>query len=165
MEAAVRFCLRFCVIVALVVLICPLQNTPQEVPGPNSITREEARELVNTAVRGRKPIELPGFVLVPYGNDKFPWFYFFEGQWSALNGTPLSVHYAVDSLTGDVWNAVLCEEFNSEAVKRLQQTLRKWHGISTQDYQKLRKPGPACARVKRKDAAYTKSLGRTPSKN
>jgi hypothetical protein len=52
-------------------------------------------------------------------------------------------HYAVDSLTGDVWNAVMaCDELSTPALHKLQTKLRSRNGLSEAEYRKVKRTCP-----------------------
>ena len=54
------------------------------------------------------------------------------------------VHHSVDPNTGDVWSADVCEEYKTQPLRKLQQTIRKRIGLTDGEYKTLRKPGPMC---------------------
>ncbi len=126
------------------VLACIQLAAKQKTADQHTITHEEARDLVYGALYGQKVLQLDRFGLDEYNDTYFPRFYVFEGTWNNLSGSVITGHYAVDSLTGDVWETGVCHEYKSKHLRKLQESLRKRHGISAVDYQKLRVRGPMC---------------------
>jgi hypothetical protein len=83
---------------------------------------------------------------LPYDRD-FPDFYNIETHDVDANGNyPSLGSFAVDKRTGDIWDLIVCREYMSKSVKKLQQAIRKRLGITEDTYRKLRRPGPTCAR-------------------
>jgi hypothetical protein len=107
------------------------------------VSQQEARKLIYKALPS-STVHLPGFGLDNINAPNFPDFYFFEGQWDNPDGSVVGGHYAVDKKTGDVWDAAVCWEFVSKSLRKAQRTVRKSIGLSEQQYQKLKKPGPMC---------------------
>jgi hypothetical protein len=108
---------------------------------PRSLTIKEAREMVLVAAGPHNR----GLYLEPYNNPALSAFYLFQGLREAPAGASPSVgFFAVDRRTGDVWSAVVCDEYKSAALARQQQKLRKHIGLSNADYRQLRSPGPMC---------------------
>jgi hypothetical protein len=108
-----------------------------------SINVKDARQLVITALPSRTT-SLPGFGLEQAKNNNYPDRFFFEATWDNPKGSVVVGHYAVDPRTGDVWNAIVCEELKSPSLKTLQQRVRKRLGLTEREYRKLRRPGPMC---------------------
>ena len=131
-------------IMATLVFLCAGKDTVQASAGAPLLTQEEACDLVYAALHGQKALKLPGFGLDEYSDVHFPRFYGFEGTWDNPSGSVVTDHYAVDSQTGDVWSATVCSEYKSRHLRKLQRLLRKRHGISERDYQRIRVLGPMC---------------------
>jgi hypothetical protein len=107
------------------------------------VSQQEARELIYKALPS-STVHLPGFGLDNMNAPNFPDFYFFEGLWDNPDGSAVSGHYAVDKKTGDVWNGVVCRQFVSRSLRKAQHALRKSIGLSEQEYQRIKRPGPMC---------------------
>ena len=109
---------------------------------PRKITAAEAEALVVRAVESTRGAR-GGFVIESDSSEP-P--YKFEVR--AANPThptqPLIDFFFVDADTGDVWSDIVCKEYTSPSLKKLQQTIRKRIGLTDQEYHKLRKPGPKC---------------------
>ena len=115
------------------------------VAGRRPVRIDEARALVLRALKGSPAIRLRGFALEDIEGSSNKQFYVFEGQWNNPDaGSIVAGHYAVDAKTGDVWNALACEEFTSHELGKLQATIRKRIGLSDEEYRQLRRPGPGC---------------------
>jgi hypothetical protein len=113
--------------------------------GPRTVSGDEARLLVLQALPS-KTRQLPKFGLDQYQDPHFPQFYFFEATWAGVpNGSSVIGHYAVDSSTGDVWNAIQCEKEDTRALRKLQERIRLQIGLSDSEYQKMKRQGPACS--------------------
>ncbi|MGD0202202.1 MAG: hypothetical protein ABSD27_15830 [Bryobacteraceae bacterium] len=111
-----------------------------------TVTVGEARSLVDKALETTGATNLPGYGRELRRNaDVSGAFFFFEATWANPNpGSMVIGHYAVDRRTGDVWNAVICEEVTSPSLKRLQRAIRKRLGFTDKDHHRLRRPGPMC---------------------
>jgi len=131
-------------VLVVLVLISAQQSAAQTAAAQHTITHEEARELLYGALYGQKVLQLDRFGLDEYNDTYFPRFYVFEGTSNNPIGSVITGHYAVDSLTGDVWDAIVCREYKSQHLRKLQESLRKRHGISARDYHRLRARGPMC---------------------
>jgi hypothetical protein len=108
------------------------------------ISGEEAYTLVSKALETSGATKLPGFALEQPRKRNSQTFLFFEATWDNPKGSVVIGHYAVDKKTGDVWNAIVCEELTSARLKQLQRTIRKRIGLSEEEYRKLRRRGPMC---------------------
>lgn len=111
-----------------------------------TITVSEASELVNALLKPDGWTRLKGFVLYQALFDaEFQGFYFIHAEWDSPSRNSAAIgHFAVERTTGDVWDWVVCGEFNSPSLAAAQQALRKHIGLSDEEYQKIRKPGPFC---------------------
>jgi hypothetical protein len=111
---------------------------------PRPLTVDEARELAQVALPSLTA-RLPGLYLDNFKDPYYPGFYFFEAQWNGTGDiSPVAGHYAVDSRTGDVWNAIICRELKTRALKRRQAFLRKKIGLTPERYRRIRRLGPEC---------------------
>lgn len=106
----------------------------------------EASGLVEALLKPDGWTKLRGFVLYQALFDaEFQDFYFIHAEWDSRKGKATAIgHYAVERTTGDVWDWVICGQFNSPSLSAAQQALRKRIGLTEAEYQKIRKPGPFC---------------------
>ena len=113
-----------------------------------TLTQFEEEELVYAAVLVDSPraLQLPKFGLDPSGPDKWdPAFDFYQALDDAdPDGSAVFGTYAVNRSTGDVWNGIMCSEYKSARLRKLQSRFRKRLGLSPADYSRLRVPGPLC---------------------
>jgi hypothetical protein len=108
------------------------------------LTVDEGRELVLAALPALTT-NLDGFHLDNFRDSDYPEFYFFAGLWNSTGDvSPIAGHYAVDSRTGDVWNAVICSPYRTPRLQALQSALRKRIELTGQQYRKIRRVGPEC---------------------
>ena len=128
------------VLVLLLLLLVSASAVAQQKAGtPRKITIAEAKELVTKAVessRGKR-----GGFFFDYNPEASYEFEVRSAKPSPVS-YPLIGHFAVDPNTADVWDAVVCKEYQSESLRKLQQTIRKRIGLTEEEYQKIRKPGP-----------------------
>ena len=119
-----------------------LCGTGQSAPR-RTITVSEAQELVRALLKPDGWTKLRGFVLYQALFDaEFQDFYFIHAE----SGKPPAAigHYAVERTTGEVWDWVKCGRFTSPSLTAAQQALRKRIGLTDEEYQRIRKPGPFC---------------------
>ncbi len=149
-----RIFLRFGLIFSLFIFFLSdgLAGAAQSSPRVTKITAKEAKELVARALERQPVSRLPSFFLDQFNNDRFGDFYFFDGLWdNPSEGGASAESYAVDKSTGDVWDAIVCREFKSASLRKLQTTIRRLHGIRKLEYRRLRKLGPMCEPGERPD--------------
>ena len=117
----------------------------EPLPALQELTPQETRQLAEALFpEGRR---LPAVAIEPFDSPLAPGFHFYDVWWSDGVGGDKGGHVgsiAVDPRTGDVWKAVVCERIDNKELRRLQQRMRGAHGISTQVYRRLRRPGPMC---------------------
>ncbi len=93
---------------------------------------------------------LPGLVIsVDKGDDTFPAFWMISVDWDERKngeryGTGHYGFFAVDKMTGDVWEGTICREYRSPELARAQRQLRRRLGMNPKDYKRLRRDGPYC---------------------
>jgi hypothetical protein len=117
---------------------------PELIADPRPLTVDEARELARVALPSLM-VRLPGLDLESYNVPHYPDFYFFEVLWKSSGDiSPIAGHYAVDSRTGGVWNAVICSELKTRSLEKRQALLRKKIGLTPEQYRKIRRRGPEC---------------------
>ena len=107
------------------------------------ITIDQARKLVMAALP-HEMASLPGLYLDYYSIPDCTDFYYFAVLWRnpMPEGSNLSAHIAVDSLTCEVWDPFLAKRYESPKLKKLQKSMRELLGLSDADYQKLRERYP-----------------------
>jgi len=119
----------------------PVDPAVYSATGLREISLEEANELLTAYLK------LPEGNLLKSGDMGYTGFYFFMAILGASKGPVgvLHVRYdAVDRKTGDVWNGVICQQIASHSLKKLQLTLRRRIGLTDDEYQKAKRPGPMC---------------------
>lgn len=111
------------------------------------ISAAEARALVLQLLRDTKDDKLPGFSLKneePSASFSKS-YYDFEADWAGKPAGDIVIgFFLVDKLTGDIWNGVICEAFHSPTLTELQNVFREKHGLTKNEYKRLRKAGPYC---------------------
>jgi hypothetical protein len=126
-----RLCLCMLVFSLLTVPVFG-QETGNRVDSPKEqrLSVEDGRKLVQQVLQEWGSTKLPGFGIEDSQNSYFSEFYFFEALWDNPNGSPLISHFAVDSRTADVWDAVLCRRYHTRALNKLQRLMRQRIGLS-----------------------------------
>lgn len=105
------------------------------------ITLEEARQVAQEATT----IYYPNLFLDYLPKQFVPGFYLFEVQSSNSVASPHVATFAVNSMTGDVWDmAGYCKHLTSLALNRLQEGIRKRLKIKAKEYEELRAQKPMC---------------------
>lgn len=113
-------------------------------PRTKTVSLKQARELVSAALPSWA-LKLRNLAIDPYEDAYSPDFYYFFVWHPVPEGSGTVGQFAVDPMTGDVWNGVLCEEYTTAALSRLQISVRKQLGLSDKDYRRLKRLGPTCA--------------------
>ena len=110
-------------------------------PKPRQITFEEATALVYAYLKGCNKKHCP---LEEYHNPDASDFYGFQAL-NADPGKPANLgFFEVDPQAGDLWSGVVCQQFTSPPLLRLQRTTRQRIGLTDEEYRKARRPGPFC---------------------
>jgi hypothetical protein len=107
------------------------------------VTDVEARKLVMAALPSSAK-RLPKFGLEGGLDSHDPRFYVFMAYWAgAPNGSMVIGHYAVDTSTADVWDAVMaCQELSTPALRKLQVEVHSRLGLSEAQYRKVKRRCP-----------------------
>lgn len=113
---------------------------------PRMVSVDEAKSLV-IAATPPKTRKLPKFEVdlenegVPVGE-----YYTLDAVWAGLpDGSMMIGSYAVDPLTGDVFDtAIECDELSTPELRKLQARIRSQIGLSDSEYHKIKKKGPLC---------------------
>jgi len=109
------------------------------------ITTKEASELVYALLEPDGWTKLPGFTIVnPYTDANFPGFYIVHAEHYNPGGGSAIGHFAVERTTGEVMDWVMCGRFTSPSLTREQKVIRNRIGLTKQEYQRIKKPGPFC---------------------
>ena len=105
---------------------------------------QEAKQFAMAAISPKEK-RMHGFQLLP-DNSAYKGLYVFNAIWDGPPDYSVEIgYYAVDSVTGTVWNAVAeCHELSSPKLRQLQQTRRVRFGYSKAQFQKLQANGPQC---------------------
>jgi hypothetical protein len=117
------------------------------------ITVKEAETLLSEALEGSEMTKLPDFGLNDFASSPgfYSRWYLFTGTWAgASNGSAITGNWAIDKKTGEVWNAVICEQLASPGLTRMQEAIRNRIGLSPAEYSKIRVDGPVCDRASAK---------------
>ncbi|MBB5057773.1 hypothetical protein HDF16_002479 [Granulicella aggregans] len=112
---------------------------------PTKMSAEEASRFAMAAISS-KAKQMPGFqLLADKSADKG--LYVFNAIWEGLPGGSVEIgFYAVDPITGTVWDAVMeCDELSTPKLRALQRTRRKQSGYSKAQLHKLQVTGPQCS--------------------
>jgi len=111
---------------------------------PHTVTADEAKSLILTALPS-KAKHLPKFGLDGDIDPRSPRFYVFSADWDNPGGSVVYGTYAVDTLTGDVWDAVTsCDELSTPALRRLQVQVRSRIGLDNAKYRLIKSKGALC---------------------
>jgi hypothetical protein len=134
-------------IAALLALGMAMAGTAQS--AQRKINPVEIDQLLRGAVEANNPnaLKLPGFEFEPpfHLPDKYyPRFHIYQAIWDPPAGSVNIGFFALDPLTLDVWNGVMCEEIKSPKLTALQRTIRARIGLSDVEYKRLRVTGPEC---------------------
>jgi hypothetical protein len=113
------------------------------------INPAEVNEILRAAAEAERPgtLNLRGFGFEPpyHLPDKYyPRFQIYQATWDNPGGSVNAGFYALDPITLDVWNGVMCEEIESPRLAAIQRKIRARIGLSEAEYRKLRVTGPEC---------------------
>ena len=105
---------------------------------------QEAKQFAIAAISPETK-RMRGFQLIP-DNSAYKGLYVFNAIWEGLPGGSMEIgFYAVDPITGTVWNAVTeCDQLSSPELSRLQLKRREQSGYSKIQFGKLQAKGPQC---------------------
>lgn len=100
------------------------------------ISATEARELVLVLLRTKGWTKLAGFEI-----DVGPYihYYYIHAICDNPEGSNTVGHWAVDQITGDVWDSAACALYTSPALRKAQERLRKRVGLARSEYKPSRK--------------------------
>jgi hypothetical protein len=128
---------------ALVLCNIALGQSPRNTPARMSVAQAEQFALAAIPVKLKR---LPAFQLETSSNADES-LYIFNALWAGLPGGSVEVgFYAVDPVTGTVWNAVMeCDRLTSPRLRELQMKWTKQSGLTKAQLLKLQATGPQCS--------------------
>ena len=131
-------------ILIAILLLSPDALSYAQTKHPSQMSVEEAKQFAMAAIRPEAK-RMSGFQLIPE-NSAYKGLYVFNAIWEGLPGESVEIgFYAVDPITGTVWNAVMeCDRLSSPELSRLQLKRREQSGYSKIQFQKLQANGPQC---------------------
>jgi hypothetical protein len=102
-----------------------------------------ARRILTAALSDKGITKRPGFDL-EYYDGKIPGFYFFGADWDTPRSSMAAGtgHYAVNRVTGDIWEVPGCGVVSSRHADKLKVDVAKWMHLSKEDYAKAAKLRP-----------------------
>jgi len=107
------------------------------------ISANQTRELVRAALPSgtlKEPVS------IQRGSDDYMPGYYSFSAYGPVNpvGSSLIGHFLVDFKTGDVLDGIVCLEYRTLSLAKLQISIRKQLGLSRAEYHRLRHPSPFC---------------------
>lgn len=113
------------------------------------INSSETGELLRAAIVVKAPgaLKLRGFGFEPpyhMPGGYYPRFSIYQATWDNVGGSVNLGFLALDPLTLDVWDGVICEEIKSPKLASIQRKIRARIGLSNAEYRRLRVTGPEC---------------------
>ena len=119
----------------------PIDTSVYSASKQRRISLEEAHDLVNTYLSG---CDKKHCSLLNWMNPDFLEFYGFEALNDQRTGSANIGFFFIDPRTADVWNGVICEQFQSPSLRKLQQVIRHRIGLADEQYRTIRVEGPMC---------------------
>ena len=100
-----------------------------------TVSLSDAKRLVVEAIKS----QYPSASVNDYKNENEANFYLFEVSWDNRNGSMIAGHFAVNSLTGDLWSieGAVCSQLDGTALVRRQEEIRKRLRLNRSDYDRL----------------------------
>jgi hypothetical protein len=74
-----------------------------------------------------------------------PYFLYFEAIWPHLVASPHIGNFAVNPVTGDVFDADSCRRMQSKALRKLQSNIKLRSGLKEEEYIKAQARKPICS--------------------
>ena len=110
------------------------------------ISATEARELVLVLLRTNGWTKLAGFEIDvgPYIEPDRPGYYYIHAICDNPDGSNTVGHWAVDQITGDVWDSAACALYTSPALSKAQEKVRQRVGMAASEYKRSRKNASWC---------------------
>ena len=127
-----------------IALFFTLGLSQAQTPRPARMSVAQAKQFALAAIP-LKSKQLPGFEL-DLDNSAYEGLYVFNAMWEGLPGGSVNVgFYAVDPITGTVWDAVMgCDQLGTPSLRKLQANWIKHSGFTKVQLLKLQAPGPQC---------------------
>jgi hypothetical protein len=109
------------------------------------MSRIDAQQILLGYLQDARFARRPGFALEWFDSPTNPGFYYFEAVFANPRpGSAILGSWAVDSQTGDIWSATICEEKTSPRAHARQMQIRARLQITPNRYRQLRRGGPIC---------------------
>jgi len=80
----------------------------------------------------------------PYIEPDRPGYYYIHAICDNPDGSNTVGHWAVDQITGDVWDSAACALYTSPALSKAQEKLRQRVGMAASEYKRSRKNASWC---------------------
>jgi len=137
--------LKKSLVTVAILVLATLPCRADSVPESRTVTKDEAEALVRAALPAKLK-RLPTFGMEISQDRDHPRFYFAYVYWAGEPQGSMTVgNYAVDTETGDVWDAVIsCDEIRAQALRGLQKMIRKEIGLSESEYKRVKSKGRLC---------------------
>lgn len=133
---------RCCRMVGAIVLICAFPVGELEGKAP-TLTEEEARTLVEVALAEHNP---KGTLNVERVRNRYDSsFLYFEAIGHHLVASPHIGNFAVNPVTGDVFDADGCRRLKTKALRALQSKIKQRSGLRDREFKKARARKPICS--------------------
>ncbi len=131
-------------IVLLIVLLFGHGLIQAETKSPTRMSVAEAKQFALAAIP-LKSKQLPDFQL-EIDNNADESLYVFNAIWEGLPGGSVEIgFYAVDPITGTVWDSVMeCDQLSTQRLRELQKKWIKRSGLTKIQLLKFQSPGPQC---------------------
>jgi hypothetical protein len=102
-----------------------------------------ARQILTAALTEKGITKRPGFDL-EYYDGKIPGFYFFTADWDTPRSSMAAgtSHYAVNRVTGDVWEVPGCSVVTARRADRLKAKFVRWLHLKKEDVEAASKLRP-----------------------
>ncbi len=131
-------------ILIAILLLCPDALSRAQKQAPTQMSPQEAKQFAMAAISPRAK-RMRGFDLIP-DNSAYKGLYVFNAIWDSAPDESVEIgFYAVDPITGTVWNAVMeCHQLTTPELSRLQLKRREQSGYSKMQFKKMQANGPQC---------------------
>ncbi len=113
-------------------------------PADGRVSEAEARNLVLAAIGPKVVDAMPGFTLERNDHARVLGFFEFDATFKNPRGSPIAGFYAVNEVTADVWQLVICRKLTSAELRELQVRLYRQHNITRRE--RLRAARAPCER-------------------
>jgi hypothetical protein len=122
---------------------CGLSHGQPQTPARMSPAQAKRFALAAIPARSKR---LPDFQLELESTNAYPGLYMFNAIWEGLPEGSVEIgFYAVDPITGAVWNAVMeCMQLKTRQLRQLQARWTRHSGLTKAQLHKLQANGPQC---------------------